>query len=368
MAKQNEVFPSGRLGLDRLYQGYEAEFACLVKIAQSSLRDKCFSRIINYDEFIKSVSSGGRSTEIRRHISKSSIVYFKKDEEILLDAVLTAHVAICCELLTGSSIPFSVLREENLTFITRKFIDSFGNLEEDTRARNMLEFNLHSADAFRTIQILRYLGLFLRSPEDINQLSLGAGSAKKDIRSIHITPKITFGPENTILFNFTEKSAQDIVIVDGDPSRKSEYNQMTENKELPVFAINNDALEALSDLPNILGENELKKRNTVIGLRIDHRMIPDASDFFRKLSSSITDDADLIITIGSGFGIDDFAGRTEVISELHNYLKSVGLAPFLIKLHGEGSLDEQWNSPSFGLKDITTYQILYCKLIRNKLK
>lgn len=367
MTKQNKVFPTGRLDLDRLYQGYAAEFASLIMVAQSNLRDKYFSRIANYDAFIKSVASDEQVTKIGRAIRKKSILYLKKDQEILLDAALTAHLAICCELLTGSSIPLSVLKKENLHLITRKFFDTFGNLGEDTAKRNMLEFNLHSADAFRTIQILRGLGLFLRSSENINQLSLGAGSAKKDIRSIHLTPKITFGPEDTIHFNFIENNAQDIVIVDGDPSRKAEYTQMTENEELPVFAINDDASEALKDLPNILNKNKLKRRNTVIGLRIDHRMIPDVGDFFRILAGSIADSTDLVITIGAGFDLDDFTGRTEVILELHDYLKSAGLAPLLIKLHGEGSIEEQWSRPSFGLNEIATYQILYCNLIKNKI-
>jgi hypothetical protein len=368
MVKHNKVFPLGRLSLERLYQAYEVEFAALIKIAQSNFKVKCFSRIANYDAFMKSVANSDHATKISRSIRKNSIIHFNKDEVILLDAALTAHVAICCELLTGSRIPFDVLKEENLSFITRKFFDRFVNLEEDTGARNILEFNLHSADAFRTMQILRGLGLFVRSPENINQLSLGAGSAKKDIRSIHLTPKISFAQENTITFDLIENNAQDIIIVDGDPSREEEYTRITENRELPIFAINNNALDALNDLPNILNKYKLKRRNTIIGLRIDHRMIPDASDFFRKLSRSITNAADLVITIGSGFDIDDFTGRTKVISELHDYLRTAGLEPLLIKLHGEGPIEEQWNRQSFGLKEITTYQILHCKLMRNKLK
>jgi len=217
------------------------------------------------------------------------------------------------------------------------------------------------------MQILRGLGLFLRSPDDINQLSLGAGSAKKDIRSLHLEPKITLGPGDAVLFNIIEKNARDIVIIDGDPSREAEYARMSDNKELPILAINDDALETLTCLPEILDKNKLKKRNTVIGLRIDHRMIPDVSDFFRKLSGSIADSADLIITIGSGFDLDDFKGRTKVMFDLHDYLTGAGLSPLLIKLHGEGSIEEQWSSQSFGLKDITTYQVLYCHLEKKKL-
>lgn len=367
MIKHNEVFPSGRASLERLFQGYATEFETLIKVAQSSQTGKYFARIANYDSYIESVANNGHAKEITRALKKSGIIYYKENEKCLFDAASIAHIAICCEILTGSSIPFSVLKEENLDYITRKFFDTFNHLETDAGKRALLEFNLHSADAFRTIQILRGLGLFLKNSENINQLSLGAGSAKKDIRSIHLIPEITFGQGNTILFNFKERHAQDVVIVDGDPSRKVEYTQMCKNKDYPILAINNDALETLNILPNILSKNKLKKRNTVIGLRIDHRMIPDVSDFFERLARSITDTADLIVTIGSGFDINDFSKRTIVMCELHEYLKDAGLAPLLIKLHGEGSIEEEWNSPSFSLKEITTFQILYCKLDRNVL-
>jgi len=367
MAKHNKVFPVRRSTLDRIRRGYEIELSNLITIAQSKFRDMCFSQNANYSTFIQSVTHDDHVKKISRAIKLNSVIHFRNDEEMLLTASLTAHVAICCELLNGSNIPFSVLKRENLGLITGRFFDRFENLEEDTKTRDALEFNLHSIDAFRTIQILRGLGLFLRSPENINQLSLGAGSAKKDIRSMHLEPKITYGPGCAILFNVIEKNARNIVIIDGDPSREAEYARMSENRGLPVLAINDDALEALTCLPEVLEKNKLEKRNTVIGLRVDHGMIPDVNDFFRKLSGSIADSADLVITIGSGFDLDDFKGRTKVLLDLHDYLADAGLLPLLIKLHGEGSIEEQWNSQSFGLKDITTYQILYCHLEKRKI-
>lgn len=336
-------------------------------ISRSAFRDACFSRIANHDAYIRSIASNDQPASSDDILRNGGIIHFEKNEERLLNAALTAHVAICCELLDGLNIPLSLLTQETAQPLMDRVFDRFENLEEDLATRDTLEFKLHSIDAFRTMQILRGMGLFLRPTGNINQLSLGAGSAKKDIRSIHLTPALIAGPNNSITFSTIEENARHIVIIDGDPSRSAAYAQMNNNDALPVFAINNDAIAALTELPQIQRKHGLALRNTVIGLRIDHRMIPDAEVFFEKLSDSIEETADLIITIGSGFDLDDFTGRVTVMQELHDHLKSAGLLPALIKLHGRGSIEEQRNSPSFGLRHITTYQILYCRLERDKL-
>ncbi|VAW75548.1 hypothetical protein MNBD_GAMMA15-2443, partial [hydrothermal vent metagenome] len=273
----------------------------------------------------------------------------------------------CCELLKEMTIPTKWLNENDALVLKDFFKKHFGDLEENPDTRNFLEFNLHNIDAFRTFQILRGLGLITTEPSELKQLSMGAGSAKKDLRSIHLIPRIEAAPDDSILFNTNEAHAKNVVVIDGDPSRSEEYKKLCANKSYPIYAINNDAIEELDKLPGDLKRKNMGKRNLIVGLRIDHQMIPDVPVFFDKLAGCIDASADFVMTIGSGFDVYDFTGRTNVIRALFEYLQEVGLEPVLLKLHGDGSLEEQWNHPSFGLKSVTTFQILYCKLKRNAL-
>lgn len=196
----------------------------------------------------------------------------------------------------------------------------------------------------------------------MTQLSLGAASAKKDMRSVHLIPQIRITTDKVVKFSVSECRVKDMVVVDGDPSRESQYRELNGCDGYPVCAINNDACEALKTLPDKLRSRGMGKRNTIIALRIDHRMLPDVAEFFRLLAPSIEDGTDLIITIGAGFDLSEFKGRTAVLRTLYDYLYEAGMGPVLLKLHGNGSLEEQWTTQAFGLKSITTYEILHCKL------
>jgi len=168
--------------------------------------------------------------------------------------------------------------------------------------------------------------------------------------------------------NIQEKKPADIIITDNDPQREEQYKLLNELRTNNLLALNKDTNEILENLPGIMKQHNMPPRNLVVALRIDHRMIPDAHRFLKLITMSIDSTADIIVTMGSGFNIDDFTGRTRALIELFTSLKDAGLAPVLIKLHGSGSLEQQRNTPSFGLSNITTYEILYCKLKKKKLE
>jgi hypothetical protein len=227
-------------------------------------------------------------------------------------------------------------------------------------------------DAVRTIQILRLLGLVHISSPQMKQLSLGAGPANKDMNSIHLVPDIRVSTNQLSLmarisFSMKVVNCRDIVITDCDPQRSQQYKLLNAIKNPKTIAINDDTFAVLEGLPAILDKHSLSPRNFIVALRIDHRMISDVASFFRLIGESIASVADLVVSIGSGFTVDDYAGRVNKLGEVFEYLRDCGLQPTLIKLHGSGTLEEQRQKNHFGLSNITTYQILHCKLKRKNL-
>ncbi len=118
----------------------------------------------------------------------------------------------------------------------------------------------------------------------------------------------------------------------------------------------------------ILSGNRKGMRNFIVALRIDHLMLPDVEDFLRRLSLIIEQTADFFITIGAGYTTDEFRGRVMKMGEIFHSLREKGLNPIRIILHGGGTFEEQRNNPYFGQLSLSTYEIIYCKLDRHKLK
>lgn len=362
------MFPAHNLDYDAIYLAYKTELTGLSSVLGSSKKMEYLSRISNYNDFKKMVSDKGYKKIVSKLIKSNPIIEIGTQSEILTDILLTAHLAVCCELLEKTKVPLAALQPGNIDFMLDNLLADCKKSEAGNAYLKVIDYKMHSIDAFRTIQILRGLGLYTRESEDVTQLSLGVGSGSKDLNSVHLEPELKILPDNSMEFHVKQLHAKDIVLVDGDPQRKELFNTMNDNQEYPIVAINDSAFGALESMNDTLRERGLAPRNTVIALRIDHRMIPDVTEFFRLLVDSIDSVADLIVTIGSGFDMGDFTGRTEVIQNMYDFLKKIGLRPVLLKLHGKGTLEEQWGDHAFGLKNITTYQILYCKLKKGVLK
>lgn len=367
MTNFNETFPVYESEYDAIFLGYKTELIGLASLLSAKNKSDYLSRISNYNGFKKLVTDKRYKKNINKLLKKGTIVNIGQQSEILTDVLLTAHLAICCELLDGVKIPLNGLRPANVESTLQTLLGKYKNIKKGDAALQKLNSTLHSIDAFRTVQILKALGLYTIESKDMAQLSLGVGSGSKDLKSIHLQPELTILPDNSIEFHVNQLHAKDVILVDGDPQREELFNTLNNNQDYPIVAINDNTSDTLLKLPDILKERKLALRNTVIALRIDHRMIPDVIEFFRRLVSSIDDLSYLIVTIGSGFDIDDFKGRTTVIQNMYDFLKGIGLHPVLLKLHGKGTLEEQWNDHAFGLKSMTTYQILYCKLKKNIL-
>jgi len=282
-----------------------------------------------------------------------------------------SHMAACCELLKGLTMDFTALTRDSQAIVNNVLEILNGDYNE-------IEYRLHTADAVRTIQILKILGFMTKRTQSIHQLSLGAADGVKDIRAIHLVPSYQKATNpgmssskligNLYKIAMTEEKADDVIIVDGDPKKKDMYEKWNEHKGYNVLAINEDTMKALEILPRIMKENNLPLRDLVVALRIEHKMIPSVKNFLRLLKDTVADAADLIVTIGSGQSLEDFDGRTSTIRNMSSELTNLGMKPVIIKLHGQGALEQQYNDPIFGLSGITTYQILYCKLKKKLLE
>ena len=279
-------------------------------------------------------------------------------------AIYTAITASCCELLNGDTLLYKQLQPE---IIEKSAMQAFPSQDKLTDTHNFkILAMISSMDAIKTILILRSLGLVTRTSQNINQISLGAGSGNKDIFSIHISPSITMRNMNgqkQLTFSVKQEQAKDIILIDADPIHKDYYASMNENESLQVTAYNQDTIETLKELSS----SGITNRNLVTMLRIDHRMLPDVPKFLQYLASIIGDNCDFIMSIGLGDSIEDFKGRVNKVEEVFNALESAKLRPVILKMHKDGSVEDQWASLAVGHPSLATYQILYCKLKRKAL-
>ncbi|MAT64070.1 MAG: hypothetical protein CMN57_00300 [Gammaproteobacteria bacterium] len=283
----------------------------------------------------------------------------------LRTAFAIAHLAACCHLLHDSSLSLNQLRGDQLLALARQFLEASRHKPDEFRAR--IVGKLHAMDTMRSVQLLRNLGLFTRPTSELLQLGLGCGEGNRDLLFMHLAPRITLtrhGGDTLYRLSTTHETTPDSVIVDVDSRHREQFQSLEQNTELNVRAYNLPTPEALDTLR---GEGR-PPRNLVTGFRIDHRMLPDVREFLSRLTPCLDTEADLIFTIGAGDTPEDFEGRTRTFRTLHRELTLAGLQPLLFKLHGPGSPARQRHSLKVGNLGASSYQILYCSLIRERLE
>ncbi len=361
MANYNDVFPATNINFELVYRGYYIELEGLIRIVNSTILAECIEHLSDIRALVKNKQF---KKSIRKLFKKTSVIDINNKSEVIKKIFYMSHLAVCAELFKGMKIPVKVLKPENIDIILTEILGRYRNA--DSAALNDLDKKLHSVDAVRTMYILRFLGLISDELSNVKQLSLGAGSAEKDIYSIHLESNVSL-QNNSICFESTFQQFVNVVVIDGDPQRKEQYEGINKRDDISVLAINDNTYDALKHLPEILEQKNYKKRNLVVALRIDYRMFPDVKRFFSLLKDNIDEQVNLIITIGSGFDVADFKGRVEVLNEFFVYLKQRTMNPILIKLHGSGTIEEQRNSHAFSMSGKTTYEILYCCLKKGML-
>ena len=366
-----EIFLSYNLSLDELINAYLSEAFGVSKIIDSPRFSGLLEQHIDYDAYLSINRNSNASRDFSSYLrKKGGIIYTNDKNPFFMNALHSSHLSACCELFNGHSYTKQQLETSNFSYIIKNWLSTYKN-NEAMLAK--LGSPLHTLDAVRTIQILRTLSLVTIRTPNIQQISIGAGPANKDITSIHSLPKITYSnakntDDSELLFEMVPVKAGNIIVSDNDPQRKILYNKLSNTDNSNVIALNIDTYEALEESSTLVKNDKIEPINFIVALRIDHRMLPDIQLFFKLISKCMDQSADLIITMGSGHNIDDFKGRVNKLNEIFDFLFKLKLKPSLIKLHGEGSLEQQRSSCGFSTSSITTFQILHCKLKKKILQ
>ena len=307
------------------------------------------------------------SRELKKLIKKNRKLDLTEQAVTFKEVLYLAHLSVCCELLDTVTFSEAMLNPATVENALSAILDKYRTLPEGSVEFDALASKLHSVDAFRTIQILKFLGLLKKPDEDTVQLSLGVGSGEKDIRSVFLSPVITRPATGGFHFSVKRNKFRRVILVDGDPQREVLFNEYNNQDQLNIKAFNITTDIALDKLAESIKDGSESKINRVLVLRVDHTMIPDTKEFLKKIRRVIDEEADFIMTMGSGFTLKDFKGRQTLLKVLFEMLGKAGMSPVWLKLHGNGDFQQQLDSPGFGLSNMTTYEILYCRIHRTRL-
>lgn len=366
-----EIFPTYQMTFDELIHGFIKEAEGLSFIYQSDLYAKLISRYEDYNAYLNENKNSKAVKKYIREVKKKDGVIWASDKSpVLFEVLCSAHLSALCELFNNGYLNENILDFSSLTHTINQQLSAD---KDNATAIRQRAHSLDQLDGVRTIQILRSLALITTETSNIRQISIGAGAATKDIVALHTLPKIikkmdSANGQYSLHFSMFQQKTANIIVSDIDPQRKDFYKNLAHNKEYgDVIGLNIDTYDALARLPALDKEKNIGTRNLFVALRIDHRMLPDIKEFFKLIYYGMDQTADLVITMGSGFTIEDFQGRVNKMQEALDYLNKLKLEPVLIKLHDQGDINTQRQTNKFSLASITTYQILHCKLKKKLL-
>lgn len=366
----------------QLVSAYALEADTLGAFAQSAAFADLVGHFGNYEDYLRLLHSDlDYQSSLKRIISDEGIVNVALPSKELVLLFCQAQIAACTELFKGWEIPGDKLNRQGMRSLINKSTEALLNVpnvptnmptEQMSSAQRQIlsAVNvLQNADTVRVIQITRLLGMLTTSAEDTHQLSIGVGNGYRDLYGIHMVPKVTVNdlPSKSFVFDTQDKQAAHTVLIDNDPEQGEHFQQLNSRESETVLALNQGADESLKHLREALNESQIEPRNLVACLRIDHRMIPEPERFLELLAGLIAPEADLIMTIGAGHNLAEFEGRLNCFDSLFNLLTDLGHKPVRVILHKGGSSEEKRRTPAFGQLAYTSYQIIYCKIERDRL-
>ncbi len=367
----------------QLASAYALEADAFGAIAMAPSFNNLISQFNDYDDYLKGLRNDPAHQQIVGMLSKNNgIIDTAVPTKELVQLFCQAQIAACSELFNGWKISSSQLNRNELRALVERASAGIINIPQipvetpvgqysDSQRQLLSGINvIQNVDTVRVLQILKLLGLISTLAKEHHQLSLGVGNGYRDLFGIHLNPKITMVQEGSSVklhFETQERQAAHTVLVDNDPIYKDHFEALNQKEEGRVLALNTDAEKSLEVLAKKQEGSDLKQRNLVVCLRIDHHMIPDSKNFIHLIGRVIDSNADLIMTIGAGNNLTEFEGRLQCFDEMSAYLAQIGLKPIRILLHGKGSSAEQRNRPNFGQLAYPSYQILYCSLDRNRI-
>lgn len=351
---------------------YNLDATGLSGIVRSNIFNKILPALIDYETFLKDRKGSFNNKKLIKKLSSRSSTIEVINNPKFREILAMAHLAVCCELFDGWNISTQHTQQPGFNAYIKQILEKAITSAEQ---RKILTTRVENSDAARTMHILRLLGLITTPSEKFRQISFGAEFGNREIDGLHMMPvieqqvdmtSIAAASNQKLSFKKQIHKPEHVVLVDINPNLEKIYDIYTNNVE-SVIALNKGAEEAMCELAEMTDRNELLPLNLVASIRIDHRMIPDVKRFFHYLTPLLDETADFIFSIGAGYTVEEFQGRKKAMREIKNFLTLCGLKPISIVMHGGNSLEEARKSPAFGHISFTTYEIVYCKLIRKNL-
>jgi len=359
-----EVFAASDLGFCDLEAAYQAEMDVLASLVEMGKLQKWLPRFNNYPGWLQSLTDKGSPLKkIEKFSSGSRVINAYMQDNWLRNGLYMANVAVSCELLNGYKILISDLNQQKLRLLINKHLEQYRTATQSQLNEAFIKF--HAIDAVRTMQILRCLRLVTVNTCDIRLLGLGVGNGYKDMVSLHMVPSIEVHQTpigKALMFQSARSLYHDAVLFESDPQHREYFKDLTKNGVPPTLAISGDSIVGTELLGDSLAKRNMQRRNFVSLQRIDHRMLPDVKRFLRAVLQQVEDGSDLVITMGSGHNAEQFQGRQDKIQEIFKTLSDAGMKPVLIKLHTGKKLAGDEYHHTFGIRQVTTYEILHCKL------
>jgi hypothetical protein len=367
----------------QLASAYALEADAFAAIAMSPSFDSLIRQFEHYDSYLKTLNKDSKHREIVRSLLKNDgIIDTAVPTRELAQLFCLAQIAACSELFKGWKINLTHLNREGMRALIDQGCADIRNIQEispEIRPEQYSEAQrqllngvnvIQNVDTVRVLQVVKLLGLISTPASEVQQLSLGVGNGYRDLYGIHGVPCVSKKQEgNSAILNFDtlDQQAAHTVLVDSDPAYGNHFEALNREERGKVLALNSEAEQAIKILKSKQQGLDLSLRNFVVGLRIDHNMIPDAEKFLELIGTVIDSNADLMLTIGAGNKLSEFEGRLNCFDKLFAALTRIGLKPVRLLLHGKGSTQEQRSRPNFGQLAYTSYQILYCKLQRDRM-
>ena len=339
---------------------YLAEIRELIRVVERPDFDNLLAHFAAYSDYL-----AGQS---RDHAAKRSLIEAAPDKRIfditnkqpqVLKAFAMAQLAACCHLLHGSKVTRQQFsgehsRVDGRSVCQRALIQTCRISKTHHR-----QDSYHGRHPYHAAAASPWPGD--QAVSEFHQLGIGTAEGTRDVLGLHLMPSIrqVSGGDGTLLELSTEQQLlTDIIIADPNPVYRNGFEELNSDPSNNITAYNQDALMVLDDLKSTMET----RRNLVTALRIDHRMIPDLNGFLAQLGQCVTDDCDLILSIGAGDTREDFEGRIKVVESLNSALNDAGMRPVLFKFHESGDLDRQWNTLRYGNRRASTYQLIYCRV------
>lgn len=351
MSNVPEEFPVAQYTFPQIQHAYMIEAELLSKVAQSKNFFEILDKMAVYEDYLKSISGSDAMQNIGKITKGTNIIDSSHFSELKM-VFYISHMAACCSLLKNSNFFPTQLYKKELIPLIKDMIAPLSKVNSNVLLN--ISHKFHVMDAVRTMQILRNLGLVTTDSRDIEFLGLGAAGGEKELRSLHLNSVINQvsmvnKPQDrkddfALSFDTVQGRIKNAVVIDADPQQKEAYKRLNSQSDLNIIAINDFTDKALDDLPELMSKKYIGPRNLISAIRFDHRMFPSVNDILRQLQPNIAEEADLILSVGSGQNIQEFEGRVKKMQEFFDSLEALGMEPVLIKLHGKGDLQKQWET------------------------